>query len=84
MGKMLVWQCIAKGTKMNSMQVVNWLNKYDIRACELEEKVTYTGEKIKCKNDCDKCLKDYLNKETGKEGFNEVIDEFGEIQLRLW
>ena len=43
-------------------------------------------KELKCDTDCTACLKRYLQAEVRpkEEKFNEVIDEFGEIQLKLF
>ena len=81
---MLIWQKIAKGTKLDKKGVMNWLNKHEIKACELENEVMYTHKHIECNKDCEACLNAYLDIETGKQGFNEVRDEQGNTQLRMW
>lgn len=81
---MLVWQKIAKGTLLDKQGVANWLSKYNIKACDVENQVRYTNKPIECKNDCEACLNSYLDVETGKQGFNEVRDDQGNTQLRMW
>lgn len=81
---MLVWHKIAKGTKLDKQGVINWLKKYGIKACEIEKEVCYTHKSIECNSDCEACLSAYLDRGTGKQGFNEVRDEQGNTQLRMW
>lgn len=97
---MLVWERIATGSKniggrpVDLEYIHQWLQNYDIKACELESKVGYLGIDVQCNKNCSTCLLMYLGTEikdsTEKANtnenmkFNSVLDEFGEQQLRLW
>ena len=63
---MTVWEKVAAGTLLNKIGVLVWLNKNDIKACELEREVNYLGNNIKCTKDCNTCLKKYLGMEIKK------------------
>ena len=86
---MLVWQVYAGDKKIGGKpvtydMVLNSFQKSNIKACELQSIFHYLRE-LKCNIDCTECLKWYLKSEVeDKKRFNEVIDEFGEIQLRLF
>lgn len=97
---MLVWQKIANGCNSIGSKTVDleyihsWLQKYDIKACELESKVGYLGIDVQCNKNCSTCLllylrteiKDIIEKSNTSETvkFNSVLDEFGEQQLTLF
>ena len=82
MVQMLVWQKIADHTSVtNKEQIEKWLKKYDINACTLENDIKYTGNKVECINDCDRCTSMYLDIELYVQAFNEIVDEYGEYQL---
>ena len=79
---MLVWQKIAEHTRVTKKeQIEEWLKKYDITACVLENEIKYTGIDVICIKDCDVCKSQYLDIELNGEVFNEVVDEFGSSQL---
>lgn len=87
---MLVWQAYAGDKKIGGKAITYELvlksfQKSGIKACELQRIFHYT-EDITCNKECVECLKQYLKSEIGHEEkrFNEVVDEFGEIQLRLF
>ena len=81
---MLVWQKIASHTRMKSIDdVANWLTKYNIKACDLENVVGYVGKGICCNKDCNECLYRYLNIDLEINQFIEVVDELGNIQLKF-
>ena len=97
---MLVWERIAEGSKpiggkqVDLQYIHQWLQNYDIKACELESNVGYLGIDVQCNKNCSTCLLSYLNtdiktiKEKTNAGenmsFKVVLDEYGEQQLRLW
>lgn len=81
---MLVWQKVAYGTKLDKQGVIKWINKHNIKACEVENQVRYTNKPIECRRDCEACLNSYLDIDTGNKKFNEVIDDQGFTQLRMW
>lgn len=79
---MLVWEKIADHTSMKSIDnVADWLTKYEIKACDLENIVGYVGKSICCNGDCNECLSRYLSTDLSIKGFTEVIDETGQKQL---
>ena len=87
---MLVWQAYAGDKKIGGKPVTydmvfHSFQKSRIKACELQGIFHYLRE-LKCDRDCTECLKRYLKTDIEQEGksFNEVVDEFGEIQLRLY
>lgn len=81
--KMLVWEKIADHTSLKSLDdVANWLTRYDIKACDLENAVGYVGKGVCCNNDCNGCLYRYLSIDLDCE-FADVIDELGNIQLKF-
>lgn len=69
---MTVWQKVATGSSLDEEGVHSWLTKYDIRACELEDKVRYTGKKLECSMDCDRCLSRYLSIELDRQVFEQL------------
>lgn len=87
---MLVWQAYAGDKKIGGKPVTydmvfNSFQKSNIKSCELQRIFHYLRE-LKCNTDCTECLKQYLKSEVEQEEkrFNEVVDEFGEIQLKLF
>ena len=87
---MEVWKVYAGDKKIGGKPVTyemvfNSFQNSRIKACELQGIFHYLKE-LKCDTDCTECLKKYLQSEVRpkEEKFNEVMDEFGEIQLRLW
>lgn len=87
---MQVWKAYAGDSKLGGKPVTEDVvftsfTKSNIKACELQDIFHYL-ECINCLGDCRDHLKQYLNSEVGfKEiTYNEVKDEFGESQLRLW
>lgn len=87
---MLVWQAYAGDKKIGGNPVTyemvfNSFQKSYIKACELQRIFHYL-DGLKCNRNCAECLKRYLKTDIGQEekSFNEVVDEFGEIQLRLY
>lgn len=79
---MLVWEKIADHTHVNSKEhIADWLDKYNIKSCDLENFIGYTGNEVKCNGECRKCLSNYLDIELNQKEFIEVANEFGEIQL---
>ena len=81
---MLVWQKIASHTSMKSLDdVANWLNRSEIKACDLENVVGYVGKGVCCNNDCNGCIYRYLSIDLDVSEFTEVIDELGNIQLKF-
>lgn len=95
---MLVWQKIRGpinriGCKKIDLNYIHdWLQKFDIKACDLQREVKYLNDySFKCTKNCTQCLFCYLQTDvnTNKEKcvvsqFNSITDEFGEQQLRLW
>ena len=97
---MLVWERIATGSKniggrpVDLEYIHQWLQNYDINACELESKVGYLGIDVQCNKNCSTCLLLYLRTEikgciektnTGENmSFKSITDEFGEQQLTLF
>lgn len=97
---MFVWEKIAYkcgtvgGKKIDLDYIYNWLNKFDIKACDLQREVKYLENDLQCTQNCSQCLLFYLGTdinltqektntdETMK--FNSVLDEFGEQQLTLF
>lgn len=86
---MLVWQAYAGDKKIGGKPVTYEMvfksfHKSHIKACELQ-RIHYISE-LKCNRECTECLKQYLESEIRQEErtFKEVVDEFGEIQLRLY
>ena len=80
--KMLVWEKIADHTSMKSIDdVANWLTRYEIKACDIENVVGYVGKGICCNKDCSKCLYRYLGIDLEIKGFIEITDENGQKQL---
>lgn len=69
---MTVWQKVAAGTSLDKNGVSAWLTKYKIKACELEDNVKYTGNKLQCSTDCSKCLTMYLSIELDDNGFEQL------------
>lgn len=87
---MQVWKAYAGNSKLGGKPVTvgvvhSSFSKSRIKACEIEDIFHYLGT-IKCNGDCEEHLKSYLISEVGSEelAFKEVMDEFGESQLRLW
>ncbi len=81
---MLVWEKIASHTSMKNIDdVVGWLNRYNIKACDLESVIGYVGKGICCNKDCNECLYRYLSIDLEMNEFLEVIDELGNIQLKF-
>ena len=81
---MLVWEKIASHTSMKNIDdVVGWLNRYNIKACDLESVIGYVGKGICCNKDCNECLYRYLSIDLGINEFLEVVDELGNIQLKF-
>ena len=81
---MLVWEKIASHTSMKNIDdVVDWLNRYNIKACDLENVIGYVGKGICCNKDCNECLYRYLNIDLEINQFIEVVDELGNIQLKF-
>lgn len=87
---MKVWKAYAGDKKIGGKpitcdMVFKAFNKSDIKACELQRIFHYLNG-ISCHGNCVGHLKQYLESEVGHDEkmFNEVKDEFGEIQLRLW
>ena len=87
---MEVWKAYAGDTKIGGKpvtyeMVLKSFQKSRIKACELQGIFHYLKE-LKCDTDCTECLKRYLKSEVRpkEEKFNEVVDEFGEIQLKLF
>lgn len=87
---MEVWKVYAGEAKIGGKpvtydMVLKSFQKSHIKACELQGIFHYLKE-LKCDTDCTECLKRYLQAEVRpkEEKFNEVIDEFGEIQLKLF
>lgn len=81
---MEVWEKIASHTSLDFKETYEWLNKYKIRACELENKIGYTGSQIRCIKSCEDCLKEYLGTNIDNCEFRSVKDEFGQDQLVLF
>ena len=87
---MQVWKAYAGNSKLGGKQITldivcTSFTKSRIKACEIESIFHYLGE-IKCNGNCEEHLKSYLSSKIGSKEveFNEVIDELGEKQLRLW
>ena len=79
---MLVWEKIADHTSMKSIDnVVDWLIRHEIKACDLENVVGYVGKSICCNGDCNECLSKYLRIDLNIKCFIEVINEAGQKQL---
>lgn len=79
---MLVWQKIASHTTLKTIDdVANWLTKYEIKACDLENVVGYVGKGVCCNKDCNECLYRYLSIDLEIKVFEEVTDENGQKQL---
>ena len=79
---MLVWEKIASHTSMKNIDdVVDWLNRYNIKACDLENVIGYVGKGICCNKDCNECLYRYLGIDLEIKGFEEITDETGQKQL---
>lgn len=97
---MFVWEkiaykCSTVGGKVVDLDYIyNWLQKFGIKACELESNVGYLGISIQCDKRCSTCLLSYLSTEIGKSPsknslsedteFKVVIDEFGQEQFKLF
>lgn len=97
---MFVWEKIAYkcgkvgGKTIDLDYIYNWLNKFDIKACDLQREVKYLKNDLQCTQNCSQCLLLYLGTNVKLEqqkantgemvSFNSVIDEFGEQQLTLF
>ncbi|MGM9543780.1 MAG: hypothetical protein ACI3T9_02225 [Romboutsia timonensis] len=97
---MLVWERIAAGSKpicgkkIDLDYIYNWLNKFDIKACDLQREVKYLENDLQCTQNCSQCLLLYLGTDVNQTQektntsecvkFKSVLDEMGEQQLVLF